>query len=198
MSPRLQAAAAVLCACVALSAAAQDEPPEAADEAAAQGIGGIGLEACRNITGVQNLPVLAQVSDWALGYMAGRADGGAVPDPDEPLSPTSSTDLATAILTHCTGNPDATVLAAVRRVAARVYGGGPEDGAYEVAPPFGPARTVRPPQRPEGLTGPAAGEDGAAEEDIADAAATPDAVAEIAKAAVAEPEEDTDLGADAD
>lgn len=151
------------------------------EEAAAAGIGGLGLETCANLVGAENSPRLAEATDWTLGYMAGRLDAGEKLVKDEPLAASDSTDIATALLLHCRNAPDATVLAAARAYGERVFGTEPELRQFEAAP----IEVIHPKPRPEDLV-PAPGEDEAGDgpkpkpETAGDDAAAPAADAEDA------------------
>ena len=115
-----------------------------AERAGDAGIGGVGLEPCSGVVGADNAPMLAQASDWALGYMAGRIDGGDTLVAGEPLSAANSIDLVTGLLLHCRENPDHTVLAAARAYGARVFGTEPVERAFEDAPGIAPRPRSRP------------------------------------------------------
>ncbi len=114
-----------------LPAAAQERPP----------IGGVGLLSCADVTGAAQAPYLAQVGDWALGYMAGRIDAGQSPVAGAALSPARAGDVVTAIAIRCRQAPDMIVAEAVRSVAQKIFAapaqGGPlateadPDGADE-------------------------------------------------------------------
>ena len=87
---------------------------------------GIGIQGCETVRGVENAPVLAQAADWALGYMAGRRDGGHSPVDGTPLSTVSPTDLAVSISLYCREYPHAIILDALRDYGTRVFAEGPE------------------------------------------------------------------------
>lgn len=139
---------AMAAATAAFPTAAQKAEGTLAEEAAAAGIGGVGLSPCADLVGVENVSVLAQAADWALGYMAGRIDAGDALVEGEPLDASSSTDIATGILLFCTDNPDATLLAATRSYGERVFGTEPVRRSFERVP----ARVPRPRPRPPGRT----------------------------------------------
>ncbi|SPJ24298.1 hypothetical protein [Palleronia abyssalis] len=156
----------------ALPAYAQDEPP----------VGGIGRLACSEITGAANAPYLAQASDWALGYMAGRIDAGQSPAEGETLSPDDSVDVIAGIAIRCRETPDAPVIDAVRAYADRIFDETAEGGPVTADPPApppdmppepeAPRETDAPPPRPDDLTEAAAndpeGDERPSDEDVDD------------------------------
>lgn len=109
-----------------------------------EGIGGIGTAACEDIAGVENLPLLAQATDWGLGYLAGRQDGGQDAMGGATLSTSDPADVAVAIATYCRQYPYALVLDAVRGYGLEVFPDGPAPD-----PALGPdLPDLRPPARP--------------------------------------------------
>ena len=121
----------------ALPALAQTDPGEA--------IGGMGTLACQEITGVDNLPMLAQATDWALGYLAGRQDGGQAVVEDATLSTADAADVAVVLATYCNSYPYGLVLDAARSYGTEVFAEGPVPD-----PALGPTLpALRPPARPE-------------------------------------------------
>lgn len=112
----------VLALCLPALAHAQDPP-----------VGGIGLLACREVIGPENAPYLAQVGDWALGYMAGRLDAGQSPAGAAAPSPGRATDVVTGVALRCRQDPDMPVIEAVRSLADRIYGEAARAGAVDPA-----------------------------------------------------------------
>jgi|GEM_PF-5633173 len=143
------------------AAMAQDTSEDIIALAEEAGIGGLGLAPCRDVTGPENAPLLAQAGDWMLGYMAGRIDAGETLVEGEPLSAASSIDIVTSIATFCVQNPDATVLGAARRYGQRVFGTEPVDRQFEDAP----SEVPRPAARPESIEEEAAEEETASDAD---------------------------------
>ncbi|PRY95546.1 hypothetical protein BCF33_1167 [Hasllibacter halocynthiae] len=130
----LLAVAATICAMPALS---QTEPGD--------DIGGIGTATCEDISGVENLPLLAQATDWGLGYLAGRQDGGQDVTEAATLSTADPADVAIAIGTYCREYPYALVLDAARDYGLDVFAEGPRPD-----PALGPdLPNRRPAARPE-------------------------------------------------
>lgn len=129
---------AIIAACLAAPAAAQ-----VVNES--EVMAGIGIQGCETVRGVENLPVLAQAADWALGYMAGRRDGGHTPVDGTPLTTIDPTDLAVSISLYCREYPHAVILDALRDYGTRVFAEGPEaDPALQPRLP-----QFAPPPRPE-------------------------------------------------
>ena len=127
----------ILLALLALPAFAQTDPGE--------DIGGIGTADCASISGVDNLPMLAQATDWALGYLAGRQDGGQEVTRGATLSTADPADVAVSIATYCRLFPYGLVLDAARNYGTEVFAEGPAPD-----PALGPdLPAMRPPARPE-------------------------------------------------
>ena len=105
---------------LALPAAAQDRPP-GFDEP----IAGPGIADCAAVSGVENVMNLAQATDWAMGYLAGRMDAGHSPEVDDPAALTDPLELAFQIRTYCDENPYALVLDALRAYGRDVFAAGP-------------------------------------------------------------------------
>lgn len=120
------------------------DAPDIIAAAEAAGIGGIGLQPCGQITGVENVNVLAQAADWALGYMAGRIDGGDTLTEGEPLVALDSTDVATSMLIFCRANPGLPVIEAARSFGGRVFGTEPVTQSFAQAPESVPRPRPRP------------------------------------------------------
>ena len=99
---------------------AQDRPP-GFDEPMA----GPGVADCEDVMGVENVMNLAQSTDWAMGYLAGRLDGGDEPVSDDPEALTDPLELAVQIRTYCAANPYALVLDALRAYGRTSFGAGP-------------------------------------------------------------------------
>ncbi len=118
-------------------------------------VGGIGLLACREVVGPENIPYLAQVGDWALGYLAGRLDAGQVPVAGATLSPGLAADVVTGVALRCRQNPDMAVIDAVRAFAGEIFAEPPRAGAVAAAaaPDADPADPLadapRPAPRPD-------------------------------------------------
>ena len=111
---------------VALLAAPAAAPVAAQVVNESEVMAGIGIQGCETIRGVENASTLAQAADWALGYMAGRRDGGHSPVDGTPLSTVSPTDLAVSISLYCREYPHAVILDALRDYGTRVFAEGPE------------------------------------------------------------------------
>ena len=118
------------------AAMAQDTSEDIIALAEEAGIGGLGLAPCRDVTGPENAPLLAQAG-------------------------ASSIDIVTSIATFCVQNPDATVLGAARRYGQRVFGTEPVDRQFEDAP----SEVPRPAARPESIEEEAAEEETASDAD---------------------------------
>ena len=127
--------------------AAQDRPPDF-DEP----IAGPGVADCADVMGVENVMNLAQATDWAMGYLAGRMDAGDSPQAANPDALTDPLELAFQIRTYCDANPYALVLDALRAYGRDVFAAGPmpqplsQPRLPSDAPEVRPA--VWPPQRP--------------------------------------------------
>ncbi|MGR3541931.1 MAG: hypothetical protein ACU0BS_10950 [Hasllibacter sp.] len=118
--------------------------PAGAQTVPGDGIGGIGTAACEDIAGIDNLPMLAQATDWALGYLAGRQDGGQQRTSDATLSTADPADVAVSLATYCRSYPYGLVLDAARNYGTEVFAEGPAPD-----PALGPdLPSLRPPQRP--------------------------------------------------
>lgn len=92
-------------------------------------VGGIGTLACREVIGAENAPYLAQVGDWALGYLAGRLDAGQVAAAGTALSTDAAIDAVTGISVRCRLQPDMAVIDAVRDYAGGIFDEDPRAGA---------------------------------------------------------------------
>ncbi len=92
-------------------------------------VGGIGALACREVVGAENAPYLAQVGDWALGYLSGRLDAGQRPAAGTALSTGSAIDAVTGIAVRCARRPDMAVIDAVRDYAAGIFDEPPQGRA---------------------------------------------------------------------
>ena len=112
--------AAIATLLLALPAAAQDRPP-GFDEP----IAGPGVADCADVSGVDNVMNLAQATDWAMGYLAGRMDAGDAPRVDDPAVLTDPLELAFQIRTYCADNPYALVLDALRAFGRETFAAGP-------------------------------------------------------------------------
>ena len=135
---------------VAAPAFAQDRPPDFADP-----MGGPGLADCAEVMGVENVMNLAQATDWAMGYLAGRLDAGHAPVVNDPATMTDPLEVAVRIRTYCADNPYALVLDALRDYGRDVFDDGPMPAPMSQprlprdAPESRPA--VWPPTRADGL-----------------------------------------------
>ncbi|TDL79720.1 hypothetical protein E2L08_08940 [Palleronia sediminis] len=97
-------------------------------------VSGIGREACATIIGVDNLPLLAQAGDWALGYLAGRVDAGQSPSEGATLSPVDPVDVVTGLSARCRQAPEGPVIDAVRGYAEEVFMQAAQGGEVVAAP----------------------------------------------------------------
>ena len=105
---------------LAVPAFAQDRPPDF-DEP----IAGPGVADCADVMGVENVMNLAQATDWAMGYLAGRMDAGDAPVTEDMEALTDPLELAFQIRTYCDANPYALVLDALRSYGQDMFAAGP-------------------------------------------------------------------------
>ena len=147
---------------VAMPVAAQDRPP-GFDEP----IAGPGIADCAEVTGVDNVMNLAQATDWAMGYLAGRMDAGHSAEGNDPEKLTDPLELAFQIRTYCDANPYALVLDALRAYGRDVFADGPMPAPLsqprlpQDAPEYRPAVwPPRDPNAPPEIVMAAAGADG--------------------------------------
>ena len=105
---------------LATPAAAQDRPPDFNEP-----IAGPGVADCADVMGVDNVMNLAQATDWAMGYLAGRMDAGHAAVTNDPDLLTDPLELAMQIRTYCAANSYALVLDALRAFGRDVFAAGP-------------------------------------------------------------------------
>ena len=105
---------------LAMPAAAQDRPPGFEEPIAGPGVAG-----CADVMGVENVVNLAQATDWAMGYVAGRMDAGDAPVGTGTAALTDPLELAFRIRSYCDANPYALVLDALRDFGRETFAAGP-------------------------------------------------------------------------
>ena len=110
---------------LAQDAAAPATPALPEAQSAQTQVAGMGTFGCEDVTGVENLSVLAAATDWSLGYLAGRQDAGHMPTDETVLSVTDPADVAVSIRLYCNRYPYALVIDALRDYGNRAFAAGP-------------------------------------------------------------------------